>query len=181
MSLNGRWQSLQRRPSQHYFENLGVALGEGQIAEVNLEIKPWQGVVALRLTRGFAITVDYGAETIELHPTSADDPRYLGTLRSFQRHQIMDRILSHPGEQDITSTINWSYVKNVGTQLGLKVIELTSQDKFLLAAGLLEQLETETKNQTTEADKLRLSNAALEMIMPTRMGAHFQILVQQKP
>ena len=33
---------------------------------------------------------------------------------------------------------------------------------------------------TGEAEKLRLSNAALEMILPSRMGAHFQVMVQKK-
>lgn len=163
-----------------YFEDLGIELGEGQIAEVNLEIKPWLEEVAQWLPHGFVITVDYGAEISELHPANAADPRYFGTLRSFQRHQIMDSVLSQPGEQDITSTVNWSYVKHVGTEIGLKVVEHTGQDKFLLAAGLLEQLEIELKRHADEAEKLRLSNAALEMILPTRMGAHFQVLVQQK-
>lgn len=163
-----------------YVAKLGVALGEGQVGEVNLEIRPWFKKVFEWFPRGFVITVDYGAETKELHPLSAADPRYFGTLRSFQRHQIIDSVLVNPGEQDLTSTVNWSFVKDVGAELGLEVIEFESQDKFLLAAGLLEQLENESKRETTEASRLQLSSAALEMILPTGMGAHFQVLVQRK-
>lgn len=163
-----------------YFASCGVELGEGQIAEVNLEIEPWLQRVASTLRAGYVITVDYGAEVSELFPASAVDPRYFGTLRSFQRHQIMDNVLSNPGEQDLTSTVNWSFVRATGEQLGLKVTALERQDKFLLANGLLEQLETESRRHQGEAGKLRLSNAALEMIMPTRMGAHFQVMVQHK-
>jgi len=163
-----------------YLAKLGIVLGEGQAAEVNLEIGPWFKKVFEWLPRGFVITVDYGAETKELYPVSLADPRYFGTLRSFQRHQIVDNLLSNPGEQDLTSTVNWSYVKDVGAELGLEVIEFQSQDKFLLAAGLLEQLEIESKRQATESARLQLSSAALEMILPTGMGAHFQVLVQKK-
>lgn len=168
------------RKLAEYFSKVGVTLGDGQIAEVNLEIEPWLGKIAEWLPRGFVITVDYGAETEDLYPQTASDPRYLGTLRSFQRHQIMDNVLANPGEQDLTSTVNWSHVKDIGSELGLEVVEFQSQDKFLLAAGLLEQLEIESKEQSSEAAKLQLSNAALEMILPTRMGAHFQVLVQRK-
>lgn len=184
VSGEGEFEWTLREPSTlqlaEYLANVGVAFGEEQIAEVNLQIKPWLKRVAEWLPSGFVITVDYGAETNELHPDCATDPRYFGTLRSFQRHQIMDNVLSNPGEQDLTSTVNWSYVKDVGYELGLRVVEFESQDKFLLAAGLLEQLEIESKRQSVESAKLQLSNAALEMILPTRMGAHFQVLVQQK-
>lgn len=163
-----------------YFARVGVVPGEGHVAEVNLQIEPWLARVAELVKQGFVITVDYGAETSELHPDNAAHPRYLGTLRSFQRHQIVDDVLACPGEQDLTSTVNWSFVRDVGVELGLGLVEFQSLDKFLLAAGLLEQLEIESKRQTGEAAKLQLSNAALEMILPTRMGAHFQVLVQQK-
>lgn len=163
-----------------YFERCGVELGEGQIAEVNLEIEKWLKKVAGQLQSGYVITVDYGADAKELYPASAADPRYFGTLRSFQRHQIIDDVLSSPGEQDLTTTVNWTWVREVGQNLGLKVVAFDRQDKFLIASGLLEQLETESKRHEGEAEKLRLSNAALEMILPTRMGAHFQVLVQKK-
>ncbi|HWN11561.1 MAG TPA: SAM-dependent methyltransferase [Pyrinomonadaceae bacterium] len=163
-----------------YVAKIGVALGEGQVADINLGIKPWFQKVLEWLPQGFVITVDYGAETNELHPGSSKDPRYFGTLRSFQRHNIMENVLANPGEQDLTSTVNWSYVRQLGSEFGLRVVEFERQDKFLLAAGLLDQLEIESKRQTGEAAKLQLSNAALEMILPTRMGAHFQVLVQQK-
>ena len=163
-----------------YFEKHGVVLGEGQIAEANLEIEEWFNELAGNIRSGYVITVDYGAEAAELYPSTATDPRYFGTLRSFQRHQIMDDVLFDPGEQDLTASVNWSALKGAGERLGFKVIELERQDRFLLAAGLLEQLEIETQLASGEADKLRLNSAALEMILPTGMAAHFQVLVQQR-
>ena len=168
------------RELAEYFEKCGVELGEGQIAEVNLEIEEWFRNMTASLLSGYMITVDYGAESRELYPSSAADPHYLGTLRSFQRHQIIDDVLSSPGEQDLTTTVNWSFVKDIGKRFGLQVLEFERQDRFLLGAGLLELLELESKRQESESEKLRLSNAALEMVFPTRMGAHFQVLVQQK-
>ena len=163
-----------------YFERCDIKLGDGQVAEVNLDIEVWLRKVSSSLRSGYVITFDYGARSSELYPETADDPRYFGALRSFQRHQIIDSVLAGAGEQDLTASINWSFVMDVGEALGLRVVEFERQDKFLLAAGLLEQLEIESKRHEGEAEKLRLSNAALEMIFPTRMGAHFQVLVQKK-
>lgn len=168
-----------QRIAEH-FEKCGVELGEGQVAEVNLEIEEWLNHLAGSIRTGYVITVDYGAEAAELYPATAANPRYFGTLRSFQRHQIIDDVLSCPGEQDLTTTVNWSFFSDVGEKLGFKVIEFERQDKFLLAAGLLEQLEVESQRAQGEAEKLRLSTAALEMILPTGMAASFQVLVQQK-
>ncbi len=164
----------------HYLEQCEVALAEGQIAEVNLGVEEWLKRVSASLRTGYVITVDYGAEAVELYPSSADHPRYHGTLRSFQRHRLMEDVLSNPGEQDLTTTVNWTFVRSVGEVLGLKTLELERQDRFLLSAGLLEQLDVESRQAANEADRLRLSSAALEMILPTGMSSSFQVLVQRK-
>jgi SAM-dependent MidA family methyltransferase len=71
-------------------------------------------------------------------------------------------------------------VKRVGDQLGFEVKEFARQDRFLLAAGLLEQLALESQQAKSEAEKLGLSTAAREMILPDGMAASFQVLVQKK-
>jgi SAM-dependent MidA family methyltransferase len=103
-----------------------------------------------------------------------------GTLRGFHRHRFVDDLLARPGEQDLTTTVNWSFVRDVGARLGLEVVEFERQDKFLLAAGLLEQLAVEARQCEGEAERLRLSTAAREMILPDGMASHFQVLVQKK-
>jgi SAM-dependent MidA family methyltransferase len=160
-----------------YFKESGIELGEGQIAEVNLEIESWLTKVATRLSNGYLVTVDYGAEAAELYGAPT---RRHGTLRGFSRHQHVDDVLGRPGEQDLTTTIDWTFVKRVGKELGFEVIEFQRQDKFLLANGLLDQLEVEMQSINDEAEKLRLSTTAQEMILPTGMASSFQVLVQKK-
>jgi SAM-dependent MidA family methyltransferase len=172
--------ALSTRAIAEYFEECGIELGEGQIAEVNLETEEWLKKLAGSVRKGFVITVDYGADAADLYPSSAADPRYFGTLRSFQRHQIIDDVLLSPGEQDLTTTVNWSFVRSVGETLGFKVIEFERQDRFLLSAGLLEQLHVESQHTRDEAETLRLSTASREMIFPDGMASHFQVLVQYR-
>ena len=85
-----------------------------------------------------------------------------------------------PGEQDLTSSVDWTFVRSVGERLGLKTIAFERQDKFLLSAGLLTQLELESARATNDAERLRLSTAAREMILPNGMAVDFQVLVQEK-
>jgi SAM-dependent MidA family methyltransferase len=121
--------------------------------------------------------VDYGAEGGELY-----DPqqRPNGTLRGFSRHGFVDDVLVHPGECDITSSINWTQVKRNGEALGLKVVEFSGQDQFLLNAGLLEEMQYLLSKAGTEAEKLSLTTGAREMILPGGLASSFQVLVQQK-
>jgi len=160
-----------------FFDRHSIKLAPGQIIEVNLAIDDWLSSVASQLKHGFVITVDYGAEASELY-----DPllRPNGTLRAFSRHEFVDDVLLAPGEYDITSTVNWTQVKATGERLGLQVVEFTSQDKFLLKAGLLEELDHRLKRIETEADKLRLTTEAREMILPGGMASSFQVLVQRR-
>ena len=101
------WQLLDPSTErlQEYFAATGIRLAEGQIAEVNLEIDEWLKRASTKLARGFLLTVDYGAEASELYSATE---RPDGTLRSFQQHRTSADILVNPGEQDITSSVNWS-------------------------------------------------------------------------
>jgi SAM-dependent MidA family methyltransferase len=160
-----------------YLDEFDIQPGEGQVAEVSFEIEKWLRDVADKMRTGYVVTVDYGAEVEDLYSPEADKQ---GTLRSFQRHQFVDDLLARPGEQDLTTTVNWSFVESVGTRLGLEVVEFERQDRFLLAAGFLEQLELAARESESEAERLRVSTGAREMILPDGMAAHFQVLVQKK-
>ena len=89
-------------------------------------------------------------------------------------------MLSAPGEYDITSSVNWTQVKATGERVGLRLVEFDSQDRFLLRAGLLDELETRLKRMEKASDQLRLTTDAREMILPGNMASSFQVLVQQR-
>jgi SAM-dependent MidA family methyltransferase len=181
---NGNFDWLLLAPSpvvserlKQYFEEVGSKAEIGSVVEVSFEIEEWLRRVAAKMRNGYVVTVDYGAVAEDLlSPPAAR----AGTLRGFHRHQFVDDLLAQPGEHDLTTTVNWSFVQFVGSSVGLEFVELSRQDWFLLANGLLEQLEIETAQAKDAGARLQLSTAAREMILPTGMAAHFQVLVQQK-
>jgi len=160
-----------------YFEGVSCRPAEGQVIEVSLESEGWLRRVAARMHSGHVLTVDYGATAEDLYSLGANMD---GTLRGFQRHQFVDDLLAQPGEHDLTTTVNWSFVKAVGERVGLEFVELSRQDQFLLANGFLEELEIESRRAKNEGERLKLSSGAREMILPDGMAARFQVLVQKK-
>jgi SAM-dependent MidA family methyltransferase len=154
-----------------------IEFEDDQIIEVNLEIDKWLGSVAAKLKSGYLIIVDYGAESFDLYEMSL---RPQGTLRGFSHHDFIDDVLVQPGDYDITSSVNWTQVQRVGARFDFTTVEYLQQDQFLLNAGLLDQLMREMSRLTSEADKLRLTAGARDMILPGGMGASFQVLVQKR-
>jgi len=154
-----------------------LELANGQVIEINPAINDWLAQVAARLEHGYLILVDYGAEAVDLYD---EVQRPDGTLRGFSRHGFVDDLLSQPGEYDLTTSVNWTQVKTTGEKLGFHVVEFASQDKFLLKAGLLDQLEYRLGKAETDAEKTALTIGAREMILPGGMASSFQVLVQKR-
>ncbi|HEX5883532.1 MAG TPA: SAM-dependent methyltransferase [Pyrinomonadaceae bacterium] len=177
VASNGEFEWTPGPLSTQRLAEYSLDLAPGQIIEINLEIDDWLAGIAEKLEQGFVITVDYGAEADELY-----DPvrRPQGSLRAFSQHGFVDNVLAQPGEVDITASINWTQVKRVGERLGLKTIEFASQDKFLLNAGLLDEMEYRLTSTTSAAEKAALTTGAREMILPGGMASSFQVLVQER-
>ena len=162
---------------REYCHSYLTSLAEGQSVEVNLEIKHFLGVIRKQLLDGYVVTVDYGAEVDELYGAQH---RQQGTLRGFKHHQFVENILATPGENDITSTVNWTDVIAEGRRNGFAVEEFLCLDQFLIKTGFVEELESALAQETTEASKARLTTAARETILPSGMAASFHVLVQKR-
>jgi SAM-dependent MidA family methyltransferase len=160
-----------------FIDEYSIELVPGQVIEINFGIDSWLSTVSEKFETGFLITVDYGAEATDLY-----DPmlRPDGTLRGFSGHGFVDNLLAGPGDYDLTTTINWTQVKNVSEKLGWKVIEFATQDKFLLNAGLPEQLQYRLSRAETGAERVALTTGARDMILPGGMASSFQVLVQNR-
>ena len=160
-----------------FIDEYSIELIKDHVIEINLAIDDWLSSISEKLETGFLITVDYGAEASELYDAML---RPEGTLRGFSDHAFVENLLAVPGEYDLTTTINWTQVKNVGEKLGWKVIEYAPQDKFLLTAGLPEQLQYRLSRAQTGAERVALTTGARDMILPGGMASSFQVLVQKR-
>lgn len=171
---------IERDPQQSVAEFCGrleLRLSEGQTAEVNLEAEQFISRAAGLFAHGYLVTVDYGAERSELLDST---DRFNGTLRAFHRHQLMPNPLAAPGEQDLTTTVDWTQIQEAGSRAGLRAVRLERLDQFLLSEGLLQRLSEMLAHTQDQVEALRLRTSAREMIMPHGLAASFQVLVQEK-
>ncbi len=160
-----------------YLARIPVELFPGQEAEVNLAAQGWLNEAALAMQKGFILTVDYGFPAIELFAPH----RKHGTLLCYYRHQTEENPYIRLGQQDITAHVDFTSLMKKGDELGLKSHWFGEQYRFLLAAGLVEEIEEIERSDTSEEYKLKLRLALKKLIMPEGgMGDTFRILIQSK-
>ncbi len=159
-----------------YFNFLGITLEEGQCAEVNLHALDWIEKVSRCLRRGFVLTIDYGYLAEELYAPA----RYLGTLLCYHRHRSSENPYERLGEQDITSHINFTALIKKGDEVGLQLTGFVPQYRFLLALGILQELDLLSQG-LPEEDRLKLRLTVKHLIEPeVGMGEAFKVLIQHK-
>ncbi|MGZ3537071.1 MAG: class I SAM-dependent methyltransferase, partial [Thermodesulfobacteriota bacterium] len=177
---HGRLKEEQGKPSDSriasYFQSMDIALQEGQRAEVNLKALDWMEKVARCLKNGFVLTIDYGHRAEELYSPS----RREGTLLCYAHHQTFDNPYERLGEQDITSHVNFTSLIQKGEEVGLRFTGLVPQYRFLIALGLLQEMES-LEREMPEMDALRLRLSLKHLIEPEMgMGEVFKVLIQHK-
>ena len=151
----------------------GAAPLDGDEAEVCLALRPTLNLLASSITRGFVVVVDYGHEAARLFGPA----HRRGTLLSYHRHQANEDYLVRVGEQDLTAHVNLTALRSEAEALGLKTVEVSTQEKFLLDNGILEGLDSEEGGPVAAA-KRRLQ--AKQLIHPLGMGTMFKVAVFSK-
>lgn len=146
----------------------GVALADGQRAEVCLALDGWVAEVAAGLGRGVALFIDYGYPAAELY-----DPvrRRDGTLRAYLRHRVHDDPYIHVGRQDLTAHVDVTAVERAATVAGLAHLGTTTQAEFLVGLGTEELLQAiQADPATTLESYLALRSALFRLLDPGAMG-----------
>ncbi len=159
-----------------YFDTHGVTLDDGQEAEVNLHAREWIRNIGSLLRRGFVITIDYGHLAGELYAPW----RRSGTIRCYFRHRASEDPYERVGEQDITSHVNFSALIREGEEAGLAFTGFAPQYRFLIALGLLGEME-EAAGGKSEIEGLKMRLSLKHLIEPGMgMGESFKVLIQHK-
>ncbi|WP_169713690.1 class I SAM-dependent methyltransferase [Paludifilum halophilum] len=173
--LTEREGPLTRSSLSDYFSEMGWRLEKGATAEVNLEAESWIKELADWLDIGFVLTVDYGGTVEELSLPA----RREGTLRGYRDHRLCTDIYQRPGETDLTSHVNFTALQRWGREAGLHNLLYTTQPRFLIQAGILEEL-TSHENPDPFSSEARRNRHIRQLIEPGGMGDAFRVLIQSK-
>lgn len=174
--LKEQWGELSDSRIASYFQSMDAVLQEGQRAEVNLKALDWVEEVARCLKKGFALTIDYGYLARELYGPY----RREGTLLCYYQHRTSENPYEKLGQKDITSHVNFSGLIQKGEEVGLHLTGFVPQYQFLLALGILQEMES-LAIEMSETDALRLRLSLKHLIEPELgMGEVFKVLIQHK-
>ncbi len=164
-------------------------------AEINLDALRWMQRSAHMLKNdtpkkhGFLLTIDYGDKAHELYTRE----RSRGTLACYFQHQLTERPLVRPGEQDITAHVNFSALIDEGRREGLRLHSFTTQKVWLEAMGLREEVEQRRKTDFSAMDTERATDKGQKALLqwytlrqriaaltdPMGMG-NFKVLVMKR-
>lgn len=166
---------LSSRELINYTDLFEITLEEGQTAEINLAAEGWLQEVAVNMSRGFLLTIDYGGATVDLY----NPMRPRGTLRCYSQHRLLDSPLERPGCCDITAHVNFSALRLWGERFGLEQAGFNNQMNFLINLGIIEMIGGRN-NYSFDLKAMKETMAVKKIIMPEGMGNIFKVLAQYK-
>jgi SAM-dependent MidA family methyltransferase len=157
-------------------ERYGAASDEGFEAEVGLglaaQIERWDSAIE----RGFALVLDYGDTAERLYAVE----RKRGTLMTYGKHRAGEAYLKGVGEQDLTAHVNFTALTDAASERGWHLVGHTTQDRFLIANGILEDFEDMDERAYHDPRAIRERLGIKQLIHPTGMGRMFQVWVYYK-
>ena len=147
-------------------------LPDGFTIECRDAAAAWWAKAAKALQSGRMIAIDYGFEAGGAFAPA----RSAGTLRGYHNHRLVDDVFARPGEQDLTSHVDFGEIGGAGEACGLATEELTSQTSFL--TNLLAGIEATPGSFPSWTPK-RLREFQT-LVHPAHLGEKFKILVQRR-
>jgi SAM-dependent MidA family methyltransferase len=127
--------------------------------------------MAAALTKGYALSVDYGF-------TRAESVRFpAGTLMGYRRHTARDDVLADAGLRDITAHVNFTALEESGAACGFATVRFETLARTLLAAGEADQFAAALGAGGAE-EELRRRMQLKTLLFG--MGETFRALLQKK-
>ena len=123
------------------------------------------------LKRGFFIHVDYGDRAEKLWTPATRK----GTVVGYRKHQVVESLLSNPGEMDLTAHVNFSEVQATLQPMGFHELGFTTQDRFLIQHGFLEHFEAQSIEASRNPETIARRREAMALIHPQQMGRRFKV------
>lgn len=175
VTWDGRQFQFEDRPASNALaEQIGSRMPHlpDYRSEINLQAESWMQGLGAWLTRGAALLIDYGFPRREYyHPQ-----RHRGTLMCHIQHLAHDDAFMAPGLQDITAHVDFTAMADAALAGGLDVLGYTSQARFLLNAGLLDQFNQQTESDADSRARANTQVAIQKLTSEAEMGELFKIL-----
>ncbi|PLX41219.1 MAG: hypothetical protein C0608_06355 [Deltaproteobacteria bacterium] len=156
----------------------GFLHGSGNFRfEHSPEAANWLKRTAKKLGRGYLLTIDYGDERARLFGPHKEG----GTARGYSKHRHIESILEAPGECDLTRSVDFTELIDLGDELGLSSEPLFNQRELLYSLGMVEEVALIEEECADEVEALARRHELAPLLMGgVGMGETFKGLLQVK-
>ena len=137
------------------------------LTEIHPQAEAFMRTLGDRLQHGAVFLIDYGFPEHEYYLAQ----RHMGTLLCHRSHRVDSDPLSDVGRKDITAHVNFTGLAVAAQEAGLDLLGYTSQARFLMNCGLLDQLADASFAEKAMAQKL---------LMEHEMGELFKVIGWRK-
>ncbi len=153
--------------------NHSILIPENYTSDINLQYRRWVANLEDCLESGAIFIIDYGYNTKEYFLEERNE----GTLVCIYNHKANFDPLSHIGQQDLSTFVNFSHLTNIINDTKMSVEGYITQANFLLNLGILDLFENKKYDDDEKVIELnRLKN----ILLPNTMGEIFKVLVLKK-
>ncbi len=175
-----RWEALPSESILPSVRNI-VRYHAGEEEPFRFEIRPtlpeWLKNTAGNMKRGYVLTIDYGDVAQKLYGPHKPE----GTLRGFKNGEFAEQLLNDPGSTDLTASVDFAELIDLGKNLGLFNSPLHNQREFLFHAGLERIAAQIEEHLESEAERYSARQELWPLLFPgTGMGESFKVLIQGK-
>ncbi|MFN3921341.1 MAG: class I SAM-dependent methyltransferase [Caldimicrobium sp.] len=141
---------------------------DGYRAEVNLKAEEIYLYLALKMKRGLLLIIDYGYPRQDLyHPQ-----RKAGTLLCYYKHKVVGNPYFKPGHIDITSHVDFTYLKELGERYGFLNLGFTQQAPYLASLGIDQVFLEVSEGSFKDKEALKI------LLLPEGFGQTHWVLAQ---
>ena len=147
----------------------------GERIEVPLLAHHCMSHLAASLRRGFIIAIDYGYTREEQLAG-----RHRGTLMAYRQHSASQNPYEAPGEQDLTTHVNFTALATAAEENGLQAQPLLTQSQFLMGIGENNQFADAFEDCRLPQERAKVALQLKHLVTPAGMGETFHVLVASK-
>lgn len=148
-------------------QDLADVLPNGFTIDVSHLAALWWSEAASSLKNGRVMAIDYGLVEEEFFRPDRSN----GTARAYFKHHVSDDLLANPGEQDITTHVNWTAVRRTGEQRGLQTETFCNQEQFIM------NIVKTAAEENWSAEQIKQLKT---LTHPNFLGRAFRVLVQKR-
>ncbi len=158
-----------------YLDRYSVPPEEGERIEVSLAAQKWIAHLARAVNHGYLLVIDYGYTRAEQLAG-----RHRGTLMTYRQHSASPDPYQAPGDQDLTTHVNFTALAAAVEQSGMRPEKLITQSQFLMGIGEKTQFADAFEDCRLPQERAKVALQLKHLVTPAGIGETFQVLLASR-